>query len=614
VTDGHMVAGATLAAYRIERLIGRGGMGDVFLADDTRLGRPVALKVVTEALAEDDRFRERLLRESRLAASLDHPNVVPIYDAGDADGRLFIAMRYVSGLDLKALLRAEGPLEPDRAVAIVGQVASALDAAHRRELVHRDVKPSNVLLDRQDGPEHAYLADFGIMQSGRGNAAFDGQLLGTVDYVAPEQIRGDEVDGRADQYALGCLLFECLTGTLPFPRGSDVATIYAHLEEPPPRVSERREGLPRPLDAVLARAMAKEPAGRYGTCSELIDAARAALGLAEPRTPRRRWIVPAAVVGVAALAATVAALVLGRGDDAAASGPSGTLVRIDPRTNAVADRAEIAGYPNAVEVTAGGIWVADFRQGVLWRYDPATKAQQRISSNGEPRDLAAIGQDVYAAADGNNLTGSVSRYDAMTGVRKDSVDLLACALASGEGVIWAAGCPFVQRLSTGSRPLRKVREVFLPFARPATASDSRVQFREMAVGAGSLWVLGDALDQRMWRLDRRDGRVQATIRLGFPPRSAVVAGGAVWITDGLHDVVVPVDVASGRVLPAIRVGRGASGITAADGAVWVANAGDGTVSRIDPARRRVAATIRVGGFPSELAGGDGAIWVTSHEP
>ena len=612
--EGHALAGSTLAAYRIERLIGRGGMGDVFLAEDTRLGRPVALKVVADALADDVRFTERLLRESRLAASLDHPNVVPIYDAGEADGRLFIAMRYVPGLDLKALLRAEGPLEPARAVAIAGQVASALDAAHRRDLVHRDVKPSNVLLDRQDGPEHAYLADFGLMQTGRGSEAADGQFMGTVDYVAPEQIRGDDLDGRADQYALGCLLFECLTGTLPFPHGSDIAAIYAHLEEPAPRASERRDRLPPALDAVLARAMAKEPAGRYGSCAELVDEVRAALGLAEPRRVRHRWLVPAVALGIVALAAAVVVLAIGGDDAAVAGGPSGTLVQIDPKTNAVAGRTEISGYPNAVEVTAGGIWIADFRQGVLWRYDPRTKAQQRISSNGEPRDLAAIGGDVYAAADGNDFTGSVSRYDAATGVRKDSVDLLACALTSGEGVIWAAGCPFVQRLSTGSRPLRKVHEVFLPFQRPATAANARVQFREMTIGAGSLWVLGDALDQRMWRLDRRTGRVLETIALGFEPRSAVVARGAVWITDPLHDTVVPVDVASGRVLPAVAVGRGASGVAVAGGAVWVTNAGDGTVSRVDPARRRVTATVRVGGFPSEIAGGDGAIWVTSHEP
>jgi serine/threonine protein kinase len=160
-------------------------------------------------------------------------------------------------------VRAEGPLEPARAFAIVGQVASALDAAHRRDLVHRDVKPSNILLDRQDGPEHAYLADFGLMQSGRGGAATDGQFMGTVDYVAPEQIRGDDLDGRADQYALGCLLFECLTGSLPFRHSSEVAAIFAHLEEAPPVASERHEALPSAVDPVLARAMAKDPAERF---------------------------------------------------------------------------------------------------------------------------------------------------------------------------------------------------------------------------------------------------------------------------------------------------------------------------------------------------------------
>ena len=185
-----------------------------------------------------------MLRESRLAASLDHPNVVPIYEAGEADGRLFIAMRYVDGTDLKALLRREGALAPARAVAIAAQVADALDAAHTKGLVHRDVKPSNVLLDQQGGREHAYLADFGLTQSAGDGGPADGQLMGTVDYVAPEQIRGDQVDGRADLYGLGCLLFESLTGTLPFTGASDVAVVYAHLEEEPPRASERGRAFP----------------------------------------------------------------------------------------------------------------------------------------------------------------------------------------------------------------------------------------------------------------------------------------------------------------------------------------------------------------------------------
>jgi YVTN family beta-propeller protein len=612
MTQSHALEGTALGVYEVQARIGRGGMGEVYLARDTRLGRPVALKVLPERFAQDERFRERLLRESRLAAGLDHPNVVPVYDAGEADGRLFIAMRYVDGADLKALLRSNGPLEPERAVGIAGQLAEALDAAHRRGLVHRDVKPSNVLLDQQGDRDHAYLADFGLTRSSQADGPADGQLMGTVDYVAPEQIRGDELDGRADQYALGCLLFECLTGSLPFRQSSDVAAIFAHLEEPAPAASERRVGLPSSIDPVLARAMAKEPAERYDSCRELVAAAHEALGLAQPLRRRSRWLVPALAAAVVAVAAAVVAIGLGRGSTAAATGPQGTLVRIDPRTSNVAGRAEVPGYPQAVAATTGGVWIGDFRQGVLWRYDPATEALQRITSNGEPRDIAAVGDQVYVAVDGTVSGGLVARYDAATAERRDSIDLLACAVASGEGVVWAAGCPLAQRLSTDSRRLRKLREVFLPFRDPGSASNSRVAFREMAVGAGSLWVLGDALDPRMWRLDARSGKVQATVELGFPPRSAVVAGGAVWITDALHDTVVPVDLRSGRVLPAIRVGRGAAGVAAAAGAVWVANATDGTVSRIDARARRVTATVDVGGAPSEIDAGLGAVWVTSH--
>ena len=259
-----------------------------------------------------------MLRESRLAASLDHPNVVPIYEAGEADGRLFIAMRYVDGTDLKKLLRREGALEPARAIAIAVQVADALDAAHASGLVHRDVKPSNVLLDQQGGREHAYLADFGLTQSASDRQPTDGSLMGSVDYVAPEQIRGDEIDGRADIYALGCLLFETLTGTLPFADSSEVAVLYAHLEDDPPVASERRPVLPQALDDVLARAMAKRREDRQPTAKALVAEAASALGL-EPRSHSRRWLVVlASCLAVAAVATTIAAVVFARGGGAAA--------------------------------------------------------------------------------------------------------------------------------------------------------------------------------------------------------------------------------------------------------------------------------------------------------
>jgi YVTN family beta-propeller protein len=571
----------------------------------------VALKVLPERFAEDERFRERLLRESRLAASLDHPNVVPVYDAGEIDGRLFIAMRYVDGVDLKTLLRTGAPLAAERVVGIAAPLAEALDAAHQRGLVHRDVKPSNVLLDQQGDREHAYLADFGLTHSPATAGPADGQFMGTVDYVAPEQIRGDVVDGRADQYALGCLLFECLTGSLPFRDRSEVAAIFAHLEEPAPAASERRDTLPAAVDPVLARAMAKDPVERFDSCRALVAATHHALGLSPP--PRRaRWLAPVLAIAVVALAAAVITLGVTREAPAGPAGPKGTLTQIDPSTARLRSTTKVPGYPQAVATTAGGIWMADFREGVLWRYDPATDLLQRITSNGEPRDIAASGDDVYVAVDGNSFTGLVARYDAATGARKDSVDLLACALASGDGVVWAAGCPFVDRLSTDAQQLHTLRHVFLPYQPPGIASTSRVQFRELALGAGSLWVLGDALDRRVWRLDPRSGAMQATIVVPFPPRSVVVAGGAAWITDGLDDTVVPIDARSNRVLPAVPVGRGAAGIAAGAGAVWVANAIDGTVSRIDPRSRRVTATVKVGGAPSEIDAGDGAVWVTSH--
>jgi WD40 repeat protein len=287
VTDDPRL-GSELAGYRIESLLGFGGMSIVYHAEDLRLKRKVALKLLSAGLAEDESFRDRFLRESELAASIDHPNIVPIYEAGTTDDLLFIAMRYVEGRDLKVRLQ-HGHLEPGDALGILAQVASALDAAHTRGLVHRDVKPSNVLLDtgaRPDGSDHVYLADFGITRrvSEETGIGDDGHLLGTIDYVAPEQIAGEEIDARADVYSLGCVLYECLVGEPPFRRESELAVVFAHLESEPPAPSAVRPELPIVLDAVVARALAKEPAERYSTCREL---AGAALAVAVDEASRR---------------------------------------------------------------------------------------------------------------------------------------------------------------------------------------------------------------------------------------------------------------------------------------------------------------------------------------
>jgi tRNA A-37 threonylcarbamoyl transferase component Bud32 len=274
-----------IAGYRIEARVGRGGMGEVFRAVQLNLGRRVALKVLAPDLAADDRFRRRFLRESRIAASIDHPSIIPIYETGEDGGLLYIAMRFVDGPDLAAVLRREGRLEPSRALAIMTQVAGALDAAHERGLVHRDVKPANLLLapGPVGTPSHCYLCDFGLIKQIDSEQVASAltvtdQFVGTIPYVAPEQIEGKAVDGRTDVYSLGCVLFQCLTGSVPFEGTNDVEVVFAHLGKPPPSLSERFPGLPSSADGVIARAMAKSKEDRWPTCTALVAALGAELG------------------------------------------------------------------------------------------------------------------------------------------------------------------------------------------------------------------------------------------------------------------------------------------------------------------------------------------------
>ena len=288
-----LAAGSRIAGYLLEAEIGTGGMAVVFRARDERLDRLVALKVLAPGLAANEEFRRRFLRESRAAAAVDDPHIIPVYEAGETGGVLFIAMRYVSGGDVRGLLRRQGPLPPGRAAAIISPVASALDAAHGAGLVHRDVKPGNMLIDAGPGrPDHVYLSDFGLSKSRSASVLTGTGLgLGTVAYMAPEQIQGQQVDGRADQYALGCAAFELLGGTVPFERDQDMAVIYAHLSVPPPSLSSRRPGLPPVVDEVLGRALAKAPGDRYASCGEFAGALREALDL--PGYDRDPGAVPA---------------------------------------------------------------------------------------------------------------------------------------------------------------------------------------------------------------------------------------------------------------------------------------------------------------------------------
>jgi serine/threonine protein kinase len=277
----HTRIGTEVAGFRIESVLGRGGMSVVYIAEQIRLGRRVAFKVLTTELAWDEQFRERFVRESHIAAAIDHPNIIPIYDAGEAEGLLYIAMRFVQGPDLKEVLK-RGNLGLGRTIFVIEQLASALDSAHTHSLVHRDVKPGNILLE--ESTDHVYLTDFGVAKqtTARGLTS-TGHFLGTVEYAAPEQIEGGHVDARTDVYALGCVLYECLTGSPPFSQGTEHAVLHAHLVDPPPSVSRVRPELPLAFDGVIATAMAKDPNERYGSCGELARAARNAASGASRR-------------------------------------------------------------------------------------------------------------------------------------------------------------------------------------------------------------------------------------------------------------------------------------------------------------------------------------------
>jgi serine/threonine-protein kinase len=273
--------GKRIAGYRIDCEIGRGGMAVVYRARDLRLDRTVALKLLAPELARNDTFRQRFTHESRVAAAIDHPHIVPVYEAGETEGVLYIAMRYVPGQDLRRLLDREGPLPVATALRIATQVASALDAAHDHGLVHRDVKPGNILVAEGtdiDRPEHVYLTDFGLTKKSLSLSGFTtvGQIVGTLDYVAPEQISGTPVDGRCDVYGFGCVVYETLSGRPPFQRDDDMALLWAHQYQQPPPLTDTRPDLDPAVDDVFAKALAKSPDDRYGSCLAFVAALRAA--------------------------------------------------------------------------------------------------------------------------------------------------------------------------------------------------------------------------------------------------------------------------------------------------------------------------------------------------
>ena len=619
--------GSEFVGYRIDDLIGRGGMGVVYRAYDLRLKRTVALKLMAPELALDQSFRERFSREAELAMALEHPNVVPIHDAGDIDGRLYLAMRLVEGTDLRALIHAEGALAEARSVAICLQVANALDAAHAKGLVHRDVKPSNVLLD---AGEHVYLADFGLTrrldEQGRGSAG-ERRSVGTPAYLAPEQIEGGSVDGRTDIYSLGCLVYECLTGEAPFARSTRLAVAWAHLEEEPPSAREHRPELPEAIDAVIRKAMAKEPEDRYPTCAALIAAAEEALGLRGPSALlRRRLTVVAAIGAILVLVGALVAAFVTRSTGAAGPLPAvkaDTLVRIDPATNAVSAVTGVGSDPAAAAVGGRSVWVYNDSGLAVTEIDAATEAVRHTTTVPFAwRHPNAFSGPVLAADTGGawlvgaDLRGRSYLTRVFSGTRGKRVYRLngvraPLGVAVGYGAVWVVirGARHNQVLRIDPATGKVTKHIPFP---------SRVPVDGIAAGLGSVWVLASST-ATLYRINPRSPAVVEPTDLGGRAARPEVVLGAIWV--GLFDsggstvVVDPRTAQVDYVLDCCSPARGY--FTGAADSIWTYDMPTGTVERWDGQTHQEASNIHVASPPfygglclTSIAAGAGAVWVT----
>jgi serine/threonine protein kinase len=614
--------GTTIAGYRIESVLGRGGMGVVYLAEQVALGRKVALKVLAPELAGDPKFRERFLRESRLAASIEDPNILPVHEAGESGGALFIAMRYVRGTDLRRLIDEEGPLPPDRVVSVLTQVASALDAAHAEGLIHRDVKPGNVLVV-PGTPDKVYLADFGLTRRASSDSGLTGtgQFVGTLDYAAPEQFTGEPLTPRTDVYSLGCVAYECLVGEPPFPRDREAAVLHAHLHEPPPRPTAKRPELPEAIDAVVAKAMAKKPKERYARAGELA----AAVGLVvheRTGTAVRRLRGRLVLVGMLALVA----ISLGSGLILANRGsnrqgihtssshgshsvgprlPLNSIVRVDPVSLRIVPVARgITGRPNrnpAMTTGEGSVWL--YYLPTLWRVDESTGVATSTAAGEAPLTIAVGYRTVWlsgvATSGGGGSSKMAARFDPSTLLKLKAFGPFSSsiyALAVGEGALWAG-------LSDGNLAridgrTGKFREI------PLGNSVDLV-----AVGLGSVWAV-DRLGGTCYRVDSHDTGSVAKIPMRGGLDDIAVGEGAAWLLDKASGTVTPIDADSNTPGSLIRVGTDPSDIAAGLGAVWVTDQTEGVIYRIDPlthAKSRIRIGVPLAAVAVDTSGG--AVWV-----
>jgi serine/threonine-protein kinase len=578
-----------VAGFRIEAVIGHGSTGTVYSAQDVALQRRVALKILLPELARDARFHERFLRESRLAAALEHPHIVPIHGVGESDGVLFLAMRYVGNGDLARLLERVGRLDPDRALLICSHVAGALDAAHAHDLIHRDVKPGNVLLGRDGDHDYAYLCDFGLAKLGTSVTSLSGarDIIGTVGYLSPEQIDGLPVDGRTDVYALGCVLFECLAGEPPFVRENELATILAHRSEPPPAVSDRRPELPEALDAVVARALAKDREGRYATCGELVRDARRALEgqpVAAPPSPAKTG--PAVLTFVFADIRGYTAYMREHGDEAGARMAQQFAAIVEPLAQAHGGTAPRLHGDEALVIF-------DSARAAL-RY--AVALRQQVEQDGLPCGVG-IGVDAGEAVVGEqDLHGGGLNRAARLCARAKAGEILAT-----DGVVHLAG-----RFDEARYGLRRLE---------------RVKGFEQPIGATEVHPAGT--QPRHEHRRRLAGLLRGRrprLRLGVAAVAVAVAAGAALVAltgggGGAHappfeaNSIAVLDAASGAPVGTVAPGLRICVFAAAGSDLWACDADQSIVLRVDARRRRVVDQVPLPTYHGSFAVGFGSIWV-----
>jgi len=637
-----LATGTVFAGHRIEDVAGRGGMGVVYRAAQLALDRTVALKVIAPGLLDDETMRARFVRESKIAASIDHPNVIPIYYAGEEDGVAYIAMRYVPGDDIRSLVRRLGRLEPERAARLTAQIGAALDAAHHAGLVHRDIKPANVLLGPED---HVYLTDFGLTRHALSTAGATkpGHWVGTLDYVAPEQIRGDRVDARADIYALGCLLYYALTGSVPYARDGDEAKLWAHLNDPPPKPSEH--GVPQAFDQVIARALAKSPDDRYPSAGDLGRAALAAAAGTDPSqeerlvakgaaapiesptisvarpAPEQTLVRPEpetvvlkrgrrpALFALALLAAAgigVATAVALGGDDTTPPAPTATpTATAAPADLHVAKSIHVGRRPNVARVVGDNVFVGSYG---------ATKLSIVDAKTGELRDYEPkVGRGVADSAAGFGglwlavaRSGDVVKLDAKSGHPKARYHVggIPRAIATSDDAVWVGlvgqnGAPDML-LKVDPKTGKTLSSTPYPYGISA-----------LAPSPSALWVVSRRR-ARVIKADPQTGRPEREVRLGeTPPEYGIYADGALWVATPGDDVVYKVLTATGDVIP-ISVGHRPRRLALDDGRVYVSNYNSSDLYQIDAKASRVAGDpVSVPVNPFAVAAGDGAVWVTS---